>query len=237
VRSIHGTGISQAGVWAKLLDDESLAIPPHPGPLVLLPVRVPDPPLLDPALPVPARALTMALAYKGAVEARYTGLKLPRLVPPGGIAQSKHYPSFAAGAMRLTEAKVAPAAWCMFSVDVWRTPGAAGRPHRSLPPPSMVCSRKRIEERLEWFAEEAAAYSRGKLLLTDEHRDLLRAHGTAQSALILAVLQQAPQERLLALAREHFKGWDARIESARASNALAQADLQAALSRGLWLWR
>ncbi len=237
MRSIHGTGTSQDGVWAKLAEDTSLGIPAAPFGLTLPPVRTPDPPLLNPAHTVPERALACALAYKGAVECRYRPVKLRNLIPARGIAQSKHYAAFANGALLLTAAKIAPAAWCMFSVDAWRTPGAAGRPHTSLPPPSIVFSKVRIAERREWFADEAMHYSRGMVHLTDEHRDVLQRWSAAQSALVGAAFNGAPTAELRALVAEHFTGWQARVDAAHASNARSQAELQAALGRGLWLWR
>jgi hypothetical protein len=232
---IAGEARTEEGAWPSIVAALNGVIPPYPGPSIVPSVTVPPPPKLDAAAPLPERARVVAFAYKGAVEKRF-GKPCWAFRYGQSVERSKHYTDLCLCADALTEAKIAPAAWCAFSTDVWKKYAFGQR--GKLPPVTWVCSSDRIEDRMTWFLAELPRYDGGQMWLGDVHRDLLNRWWRMRRE----IQQVAVRDGSLARAREvvarHFpRGqWDVLVERARVEATKVKQMLEHEVKRGGFLW-
>lgn len=137
-----------------------------------------------------------------------------------------------AAAARMREYQIAPAAWCMFSCDVWLDAQITEGP----PTVAFVFSAQRLTERLGWFEDARARYVGGTVLLSGELRLLAQKHADMWRE----ILRESPQERpsLQVIVDRHFPGvtYDKLLEDARRGQAALQARVDDMVKRGLSLW-
>jgi hypothetical protein len=178
------------------------------------------------------RVQALARAYVGAVRKRFPP-ELTKFLPlaRGNVTKSKHYKLMLAAAEALIELEVPPAAWCLWCCDVWRERGNAG-----YPPVGYVFSVKFIRERHGWFASEENDYAGGRLLLTDEVRELYRlwqraataadgARGGGEAAVAAAVARVMPAG-----------AWERAVRRAKESLAAARRNIREHAEAGECLW-
>jgi hypothetical protein len=166
---------------APMLDTPQPGVPAFPR---LEVARVPHPPLLDPDAHPDELALSLARAYRGAIEKR-TGKRCFQLTG----TEPRTWKSFAtlvAGGRVLAEHEIAPAAWCAWSCDVWGKYGDKGvKPGkaRSAPPVAWVFGVKRIEERRGWFRSEEGSYEGGRIVHGPKQKELMWRYARMHHAL------------------------------------------------------
>ena len=192
------------------------------------PIRVPEPPKLDPRDDELRHAQLLANWYSGAVESR-TGKRC--FVFMKGAARSKFLPVLKSIAQVLLENDIAPAAWIAFSIDVWRRHNPEG-----MPPIKWVFSASRIEERAEWFASELNDYSGGKIIFTDA----LRSFITDQQRMRGEINRAFPdtETELRALVAKYFPAgaYDRRKRELEKEALEYNDDLKARVASGSWVW-
>ena len=200
--------------------------PPYPGATKIPPALVPEPPLLDPTDGERVWAHTLMAAYRGAVESRTK--KRCFVLVRGDLMKSKYAALLVAAARKLIEHKIAPAAWCAWSVDVWRN-----TQHGS-PPLGMVFGLKRIDERRGWFHSELQNYAGGLTIYGKTYRALLKAWTDMAGELYrLRDSSKAPE-----VVERYFPGrrYEDLVAAAREEAAATTRRLREAAERGVWLW-
>lgn len=143
----------------------------------------------------------------------------------------KLWPVLVEAAELLIAAEIPPVAWCLFSMDCWmfymgdKAPGA--------PRMRWALSPNRLRERADWYRDEAGRYVGGQTYVAPEHTALMRAHRALWDALMVA----APKSRseVMGVLDKILPGdtWERMVASARAGTARLQADLDAAVARGV----
>jgi hypothetical protein len=206
-------------------------VPPWVSVSAVARVATPPPPRLDAREPAERHAYLLAKWYEGAVRSRMGR-------EPGvfkrfrrGVAESPFMPLLSEAAAKFIEEDIAPAAWCAFSVDVWRMAG-----QKSAPPVKWVFAAKRIEERAGWYRRESESYSGGRLLYTDTARDFMRRQANLRDALHV----QAPrtETELRALVAHYFPAglYDELLAALRAEATVLNDELVNVVSLGEWVW-
>ena len=201
-------------------------VPPYPGLEVVAPARVPPPPKLPSDATPEQLARACAVAYRGAVEARYRQVNYTF---SRGVERSRYFAVLVAGGRLLLEAEIAPAAWVAWSVDIWREyRGAKVKP----PAPDWVFSANRISERGGWFRSEGASYVGGQVRFGPSHRELIARWNGMVAALMRK--PEAPEE----VAAQHFPDglYDVLVAKARREAAEEGARLRAVVERGGFPW-
>lgn len=217
-------GLRGLVVYAPRQEDQWT--PPFPGPSVVSPPRVPEPPQLPADLAPDDKAALVARAYRTTISARY-GFRCMTLANVGDIEQRKEFKDLAASADLLVAHRIPPIAWVAWSVDVWRHFGKSNRP----PSIRWVFNPQRIEKWHGWFHSEQQGYRGGQLVPVPALRELYFRfekmrfaiiRGAEQAAAVAQHLPRHEYERLLAEARMQI--------------AEIQLDLNRKVQAGHFLW-
>jgi hypothetical protein len=189
---------------------------------------IPHPPKLTPEMPDLERATLMLRAYMGAVKAR-TG-KHPWVFgrhPFRDLASSKHYRTLLAGASALMAMDVAPAAWAVFSVDVWLRYETSKKP----PPPKWMFLPSRIEERHGWFEGDCGNALGGRVVFGEKAQVLVKRYTAAREQVMLT------GDVARAVAR-WFPGdsYSQMVSEVQKEALEVQAHINWRVERGDWLW-
>jgi hypothetical protein len=177
-------------------------------------------------MPPEELARACARAYRGAVQSRFDG---PCFVfARGDLTKSKYYVMLVVGARLLIEQEIAPAAWCAWSMDIWKLRSGATKP----PPIAWVFSEGRVRERCGWFRSEAASYEGGQALYGREHRRLLARWHRMFGELLRG---RDPPEVIVA---QHFPdgSYEHGMKRARKEREETMARLDRMVEHGGWLW-
>lgn len=208
------------------------AVPRPVSVFALAPVMVPNPPLLDPH-DIPGRkAYLLQRWFEGAVEVRTKKRCWSfRAERAGHITQSKYFDLLTKAAAVFIEHDIAPAAWCAFSVDVWR------ENNKGAPPIAWVFAAKRIEERRGWFRSVSSDYSGGRVLYSEAGRELMQRQAKLERVL-RTLPPEASDAQVAACAAsvlsvdEHVRLVADVLKSAKQMNE----DLAAKVFVGEWVW-
>lgn len=200
--------------------------PPFPGSSRLPPATVPAPPLLDPSKSPLALARTLLSAYRGAYQSRYG--KPCFILARGDLERSRFFPLLVGAARSFVEHSIPPAAWCAWSLDVWR------KGHDTSPTLSFVFNSRWISQRRGWFRRDASSYVGGLALYGRAHRALLEAWFAMADALYRAPSDAIAEE----IVERHFPGrrYDELVAAARREVAETMRRMQDAVEREVWLW-
>ncbi len=238
---IAGLGHATEYAWPKLLATFRTLVPAYPGPFVVPLLCVPRPPKLTPAMGAGERLRRCAVAYTGACT-RAVGTKLHlgdnRTADTVRIRDDGR--RFAALATRLLADEIPPAAWCAFSVDMWRMYYAEHYKPRSVlskrPSAIWVCSAEHYADHLEWYWIEAARYNGGHAVLVDEHRELLVQWSRMRDELLRYVSSRSVLVRddVYGIVRRHFArgAYEYMVKRAQQAVAKQQAEIDVRSASG-----
>jgi hypothetical protein len=203
------------------LHDSSKVSPlPHTG-VVGRFAQVPEPPLLDPERSDDEHIAQLLKCHQGCVESRYKGRCFVRVT-----RRSKLWLKLVEAVTKLVEHEVSPAAWAMFSIDIWQ------QHHGSKQPPlAWVWSVSRIEEHHGWFHSEECHYRGGLIVQPASMKELVERWKRVNDAARCGVDTAAAAEL-------YFPGdlYQRLVERARSDIPQMQAWLNERMSRGDWLW-
>jgi hypothetical protein len=189
-RRVAGQASVDPNAWPALLARFGDIIPPYPGPTLVPMVRVPPPPKFNVdvhgGLSLVDRARQLAQAFRAVYEKRVrkTCWAFGRSRTLFDVQSSRYYFDLAECADALYAHDVAPAAWCAFSFDVWKTHVATGKQAKKPPPVTWVLSGARADERLNWFLAELPRYSGGQVWVGAAHHALIRDWNRMREALL-----------------------------------------------------
>jgi hypothetical protein len=209
-----------------------LPFPGVPGPLRVHEIArcvVPNPPLLDPRASPEQHARILARWYTGIAERR-TG-KTCWSFRGKPLERSRYFGALQSAAKAMVEHEIAPAAWIAWSFDVWEH-----REKDKLPPPSMVFSAKRIEERRGWFRSCAVDYSGGQQVYVPAARELMQRQAQMRNA--LARERPRNTEAVLAVVAKYFpiRLRERLIHDAKQQAEAEQERMTVAVAEGKWVW-
>jgi hypothetical protein len=225
--------------------------PPYPTEASIPHPKLPEPPLLPVGGTTEAYVGTLVNLYRTVVwtkmgqkpwglERFKAGDLTPAKPPKGGkldaddADHARLLRLLHAGADRMAELEIAPAAWVAWSLEKWL---AAVRSKRRPKPPPLrwVFDPERIHERRGWFKREASRYAGGRSLLGPLHKGLLLRYHRLRMAAGMANTDDPKKVR--ALVREHFpEGWDAAVAAAKSESENIQRLTEEQVKRGMYLW-
>lgn len=201
-----------------------------PAPWVLIGVaKTPNPPILDPDMREREMVLALVSAYRSAATNRFG--KLPKFAfGRGDVTKSRHYPMLAAAARFMLGHELAPAAWCAWSCDIWRTYNTESKP----PPVAWVYGEKRLAERRGWFEREEGGYLGGRVVCGPRQNALLRRYMTMRHAVDAEEAWYAPG----GVFDRFFPGdtYERAVEAAKAEVVASTAKLREQVDGGAFLW-
>lgn len=193
----------------------------------------PHAPLLDPRDIDGRKAYLLQRWFEGAIESS-TGKRCWsfRSERAAHVTKSKWYTLLLRAAALFVEYKIAPAAWCAWSRDIWLTYGKG-----KTPPIKWVFDPKRIMDRHGWFAAEANNYEGGITLYTDLARSFLARQLRMETAL-RSVPVNASDDDIAACVAVHFpQATHARLLADIAAEAHKQRQqLAERVYVGDWVW-
>lgn len=162
------------------------------------------------------------------------------------LLQSKYLQTMLTAIPIMVEYKLAPAAWSLFSIMVWRkyvmTPRGwqvvpSRTKTRSIPPnPSFVFSEKRLRERTDWFGFYESHCRGGKLLISDGHRDLVGRYLGLKLALLSLEGPSETEVREVVNSRLTQATIDRLAKKIQQDYDYKQEELDARVQGGEWLW-
>jgi hypothetical protein len=231
-----GTRFGGGGHGGPFLPDN---LPAYPGISTVEPARIPDPPELAPLGAEPEeqevgdveKLLTL---YRSACEAKF---KKRAWTGRGDVHKRPYYAALVETLRLLRQLEIAPAAWCSFSLDLWkagdeRASGSVGL--RKVPPLPWVWSPKRLAEKRGYFRGIEDGYRGGRLVFGPTHKKLLERYAEMMRAVHAS---HSVEESQVAVERYFPPGaYENLIEGARAEAADNSRRLRAMVERGEWVW-
>lgn len=215
-----------------------LAWPSVPAPLRLALEpwisRIPEPPLIDPSQPTPARVALLRLWYDGACVAR-AGVRHYRAWPKGAVlpAGSPLFNLLAVASDLFHTHGIRPPVWLAFSVDQWlRSTGGQANP---APAPEWAFHSDRIV-RFRGLARRESSGVAGRLVYTPSARAFLAAQERL-TARLLALQPQTDAAAAAIVAATFPPGERSRLlEHARIEAMHYNDDALHRVKTGGWLW-
>lgn len=232
--TIRGQLHTDAGEWTAYVAAHP-EIPPYPNlPLVYRPA----PPILDANTPPSFATRACTAGYEGAVQ-RATSRRVTAFRKGETATTSTFYLKLVKAIAYMVEHRIAPAAWAMFSVHVWRAHTTAQMPEqyrRAHPPLSWVFAPERMRARREWFEQERLQYEVSTLEWSPEHLDLLRRWTHMAELLRTCTTEGKLLHRVLADTVGTRVSWDKRVRDCATHNAARQGALNIRAQTGEFLW-
>jgi len=205
-------------------------VPRHPSEL-LKPAIIPSPPQIPDGLSDMDAAMWLVRTYRGVVKS-VTKKECWVLATRQQLAKSKYLKTLASAARMMREMEIPPAAWAMFSMDVWRK---FGKGKASMPPIAWMFSEKRMADREGWFRHEEGGYHDSRIIYGDAAQDIMRRWAGMYGALVRALSTGGD---LSAVVGRFFPDgmYDKLIDRANREAADDQLVLNKAMVRGDWIW-
>ncbi len=151
-------------------------IPAFPGPSVVKPAQVPDPPKMDAELSPTSRAVHLSEMYQG-VRIAKTGKRDWGL---RNLENNKRRMSmFTNAAGAFVEHELSPVAWMAWSLDFWFEQEDAKPPRVE-----WLLSPKRIVKHRGFFRNNVASYSGGRLIHGEKYKELTKRYMRMRSCLL-----------------------------------------------------
>jgi len=209
------------------------ALPPYPGENLIKPIVVPPPPLLP--------AITDLIGYDicvARVAACYRGALLERFglhsafLSTGPRSNKSHYLKLSRVVDLMTAFEVPPAAWVLFSFDVWKEYGATDGP----PTVAWTFSEKRLIENRAWFENRRDQYFGGRVYYAEEHIALVKQWKLMWDHLMIHRPQT--REELLRIVEAFFPNdsYEKGVALAQASSRRLEKYLMEAIEDGRMVW-
>lgn len=212
------------------ISDPIEGVPPFPGHSLVSAALVPPAPKLHADTPTVTQATMLARAYRGAIEKRFGRQKHP-ILARGDISRSKHFVHLTTFAEELIAHDIAPAAWCIHRIDVWRKlPKSPSRP--LTPSITWVFSLDAISDAKRW--KFRAEYERGSLggrmIFSKVHLRLLAIYNAMHADL--------RRMRKADAVAKHFPNglYDELVDQARRESAEISYRLSGDVARGRHVW-
>jgi hypothetical protein len=204
-------------------------VPKHPREF-LRPAYVPSPPLIPDGLSDYEMALWLLRTYRGCIKS-YTKKECFILCSRAQILKSKLYPKLISAAKKMRDMEIAPAAWAMFSYEMWGNFGEK----KGNPPLAWMFSESRMEKHENWFNAEAGRYCGPRPILGGMAQDILRAWGEMEYVMMDA---RVKGKDLGAIFAEYFPTgiYVKAIELSLKECAETQAALNKQCARGDFIW-
>lgn len=236
-------------------DEYEDLLPPYPGAPVLTPTHIPHPPVILSTTPKVDSIRFIARSYRNALDATFGDsggiLKEAMRGDKMAVLQSKHSHALVAALPMLIAYKIAPASWTAFSAMVWQKyviegrgvtawnviPSQRRRPRGGTPPlPSWVFSKKRLEERTDWFAWHEATCRGGRLMISKAHKQLFARYERLRAALLSA--PELSHDIVIELVRAELplRYYATTVKRIQDDYTFEQDQLSADARAGKWLW-
>lgn len=194
-------------------------------------VETPPPARLAPETTPYERARLLVATYLSGLEKRYPDEPMRDF--RGNLAKSKHYDNLVAAAAAMIPLNVAPAAWVLYSFDVWERGG--GMRTGVVPPPRFVFDPKRLSRQgVAMFNKVELDYRAVPNKITDEFRELTRAYNRA-----MRLASEAPSlaaARVVVATTLAERGWETLFKAATKATQVARAALAARIASGEMVW-
>lgn len=216
-----------SGLEGEVIVGGVQVLPPRPSASVLGVARLPSPPELPPEPHHRRDVRWLALALEGASLRELGAAAQPRRHPDPASPRGQ---TLSAAAEALRAARIPPASWALFSVQVWRARASA----TMLPPEAWVWSAARIKSREGW-------YDRGAEVLGGVHvrgpaHDEATARWTKAAHAVRAATRLSPLDQARIAAEILGPDWRELIARAQLDSRAAQARITAQAARGEWVW-
>lgn len=204
---------------------------PHPTFDEMRTAIVPHPPKIPEASDTKSAVEMIVRSYRGAVEHR-TGKRCWSC--PKDVVKSKFYSSLAAGAQEMRSREIAPAAWSLFSYDVWNSERNGEKRENPCPPLVWVYAPKRIIERYGWFKGVCGNELGRRVVPSPEQIAFFVRYTGMQRALWRSGVT-------LEMAQAAVRGWfpegrEAALRVVTEGNIVQQQLLDRRMAAGDWLW-
>ena len=208
-------------------------LPPALVTLKLQGVRVPPPPKLDPMQSLADQCMMLVNAVRGALESRY-GKRSYVFSGSKDLSKSKYFKSLSAACAALLEHDIAPAVWCAWSIDWWKS--QENGKGKKEPPTTWVLSAQRIDKQAGWCKSETG--DNAARVLTPTLLAELRRKAHAMDWGLWQRYKGGRPDDLARRAMAHFfpDGFDNEVEAARRELDLSKVRLMRAAERGMFLW-
>jgi hypothetical protein len=235
---VRGGGSGPVRAWPDVLAEFGDVLPTYPDARVIPEVRIPAPPQLADHDDVRKHVLQLALTYRGALMSKcnvkgshplirgvWTGMNVSKMASSDKLSGA---------VVMMLGHNIAPAAWCAFSIDVWKHLMQKPEP----PPMVWVYSAARIAEHIDWFHDERAQWSGNRVHPNEAQRNLLRVYSAIQHELLrLPVLDR---DTVASVVRRHSSAlpmsWELHVAEACAAAHAATKTVGDALRRGDFIW-
>jgi hypothetical protein len=180
-------------------------------------------------------AALLASWYLGAVEAAYPGKTFWPL-KRGPVARSPYYRDLCDAARLFLELGINPGIWILFSLDAWRE-HAADRAAKKPPSVAWVFSPKRIRERQRWYDDDAKGREHMRAAYTPSGREFLQKQARMEYGLRRLHARGTYNEATaLQVVRNTFPDRDALLARVRVEVREQQAEVDADVRNGKWVW-
>ena len=216
-----GAAVALAAAWDSL--------PPYPGPSVVPPVTIPDPPTLPADAGDRECAQLLVRAWVGASFARYG----KRIWTGGDVTARRDYSTLVKAADLMRKEQMPPAAWVAFSIDYWRKYTPKGCDRNEPPAARWVFAGKRLAEQAGWFRSEWCQYRGGRIQLEGAHAEILRRYARL---LVLVRRGVVPADAVAETFPPPGDDYETLAAQAAYENKRKQSALREAAARGEWLW-
>lgn len=222
---LSGSGGGAAALAVGMPRTDELWVPSFPSTALVGAPRVPSPPLLDASYAPDEQAAIMARAYRTCVEARF-GMKSMVLARVIRIQETKEFVELAKAIPLLLQNRIAPIAWAVWSMDVWKQYVRSDRP----PPITWVFKAARIEKQLGWFLQDGGVGG-GQSHVVPALRTLYVRYEQMRAAVVKGMdLVAAIEQHLPRTAYEQL------IAAARTQVAAMQLEIDRNIQAGKFLW-
>jgi hypothetical protein len=203
---------------------------------------VKGPPLLNATTTPVERFRAIARTWTAAFNCRYgpfgkqTFIFTKVLKNPAKIFRSRYFKTIQQAAELFIEKEIPPAAWIMYSFDMWHE--YYGQHDEDDPPPIFwVLGKKRILEKYGWFCGEAPSYFSGRKLFTSTHYEIIRLFNKMYAHMKTLPLDSTDAE-IQAIAELYFPNglYDRLVAKAIKKTERIQKTLDDLRDKGEWLW-
>lgn len=204
-------------------------LPPYPGEHVIKPAIVPPPALLPETATYREAVEILAAFYRGALEERFN---LKSAFGYGDVRNMKNYKKFCTTVDAMYRLKIAPAAWVLFSFDVWAEYSVTDGP----PTAVWTFSVSRVESKAVWFQDWVGRYKGGRSYFAEEHIKLVRTWRSMWDELM--ILRPNDRPGLVAIVEKHFLGdsYEKAVKTAQDSSRRLEQYLIDAINKGRMVW-
>lgn len=248
MKRIQGTGHTDPTRWSSIVTQYGALLPESPTVAVKVAITL-HPPLLPAQGEKHAMAVLVARGYFSACMEIYGSCRALKAPTAAALNESGHILVFAGAIDVMRKYHLAPAAWSMFSVEVWRDyvvggmggawdkiPSKRRGPRAdSQPKPNWVFSAKRLEERTGWFAWAKSKYAGGRMIFTPSLRRMVLDQARLKMRLLTS---KELTEDIVKKLTDPFRSlaYGRLVAAANDEAEEHMENLEKRVKRGEWVW-